>query len=157
MTVPLSGILTMEGLAQEALYGTYGTGTITSPIHMYDLVNGGNTAGSGNSYPAVNQDCTPNPATRGPSYQVFYAQLSGGDDPWQLYTLENPATDLATGDQIYSDTSGTTWNPTAGDFDMYCYGAEGDDCSMWFGCTSSGCPTMTVNSSGVITATSCGC
>jgi hypothetical protein len=45
MAVPSSGTLTMLGLAQEALYGTYGSGTITSPIHMYDLVNGGNSAG----------------------------------------------------------------------------------------------------------------
>lgn len=65
MAVPTSGVLTMLGLAQEALYGTYGSGTITSPIHMYDLVNGGNSAGSGNSYPAVNTSCLPNPADRG--------------------------------------------------------------------------------------------
>jgi len=62
MTVPLTGILTIEGLAQEALYGTYGSGTITPPIHMYDLMNGGNSAGSGNSYPTLNQSCLPNPA-----------------------------------------------------------------------------------------------
>ena len=66
MAVPTSGVLTLEGIAQEALYGTYGTGTITPPIHIYDLVNGGNSAGSGNSYPTVNTACNPNPASRIP-------------------------------------------------------------------------------------------
>jgi len=66
MAVPTSGVLTMEGLAQEALYGTYGSGTITPPIHLYDLVNGGDSAGSGNFYPLVNENCIPNPATRLP-------------------------------------------------------------------------------------------
>jgi len=66
MAVPTSGVLTLEGIAQEALYGTYGTGVITPPIHLYDLVNGGDSAGSGDSYPVVNEDCIPNPATRLP-------------------------------------------------------------------------------------------
>tara|TARA_B110000240_G_scaffold86611_1_gene98560 strand:+ start:153 stop:1976 length:1824 start_codon:yes stop_codon:yes gene_type:complete len=66
MAVPIDGVLTLEGLAQEALYGTYGSGTITPPIHLYDLVNGGDSAGSGNSYPTVNEDCLPNPASRLP-------------------------------------------------------------------------------------------
>jgi len=57
MAVPSSGTITLLGLAQEALYGTYGSGSITYPIAMYDLVNGGNSQGSGNSYPAVNQNC----------------------------------------------------------------------------------------------------
>ena len=64
MAVPSSGTLTLLGIAQEALYGTYGSGTITSPIHLYDLVNGGNSAGSGNFYPAVNTACLPNPVDR---------------------------------------------------------------------------------------------
>ena len=64
MAVPTSGTLSLKAIAQEALYGTYGSGTITNPIHLYDLVNGGDSAGSGNSYPTVNTACLPNPATR---------------------------------------------------------------------------------------------
>ena len=64
MAVPTSGTLSLKAIAQEALYGTYGSGTITNPIYLYDLVNGGNSAGSGNSYPTVNTACLPNPATR---------------------------------------------------------------------------------------------
>ena len=66
MAVPTSGTLSLKAIAQEALYGTYGSGTITNPIYLYDLVNGGNSAGSGNSYPTVNEDCLPNPAARLP-------------------------------------------------------------------------------------------
>ena len=63
MAVPGSGILSMKAMAQEALYGTYGSGTITGSIGLYALVNGGNQ-NSGNTYPAVNQNCLPNPANR---------------------------------------------------------------------------------------------
>ena len=61
-TVPSSGILSMLALAQEALYGTYGSGTITGPISTYDLMNGGTTGGSGNTYPTLNTSCAPNPS-----------------------------------------------------------------------------------------------
>ena len=40
MAVPTSGQLTLEGLAQECYYGTYGSGTITDPIYISDLING---------------------------------------------------------------------------------------------------------------------
>ena len=63
----------MESIAQEALYGTWGSGTITGPISMYDMINGGNSHGSGNSYPTVNDDCTPNPVDR--SYYQVTLQL----------------------------------------------------------------------------------
>jgi hypothetical protein len=148
MTVPLSGILTMEGLAQEALYGTYGSGTITSPIHMYDLVNGGNSAGSGNSYPAVNQNCLPNPAYR-VSYQIFYVDR-GGLDPEDYWTTKNPATDLAVGDQIYTSSTGT---PLASAIGEQINGTATD----WFGCSSVQCPGFVTNSSGVITSVTCQC
>jgi hypothetical protein len=39
---------------------------------MYDLINGGNSAGSGNSYPAINTGCTPNPTTR-PEFLIVSA------------------------------------------------------------------------------------
>ena len=61
MGVPTTGSLSMLGLAQEALNGTYGTGTINGAISMYDLMNSGN-AGSGETYPALNTSCNPNPS-----------------------------------------------------------------------------------------------
>ena len=67
MAVPSSGTLSMQDIAQERLNSTYGSGSVTGPISMYNLVNGGNTGGavtSGNTYPAVNTGCLPNPANR---------------------------------------------------------------------------------------------
>ena len=55
MAVPNTGTLSQLAMAQEALYGTYGSGTVTGPISLYDMVNSGNTNGSGNSYPTVNK------------------------------------------------------------------------------------------------------
>ena len=147
MTVPLSGILTMEGLAQEALYGTYGTGTITSPIHMYDLVNGGNSAGSGNSYPVVNQNCLPNPADR-LSYQEF--SVLTPYDPVSYWTTKNPASGLAVGDQVYISSTGT---PLAAAIIKFINGNPTD----WFGCSSGQCPSFETNSSGVVISVSCQC
>jgi len=108
MAVPSSGTLTMLGLAQEALYGTYGSGTITSPIHLYDLVNGGNSAGSGNSYPAINQNCTPNPADRS-SLPLPYmweedAEISG-PFTWYYNASIGNASNIAPGDSIYTDSA----------------------------------------------------
>ena len=76
MAVPTSGTLSMLNIAQEALYGTWGSGTITGPISIYDMINGGNSNGSGNSYPTVNDGCTPNPvdwtgASQTYSYWIF--------------------------------------------------------------------------------------
>jgi hypothetical protein len=68
MAVPDSGTLDLEELAREVYYGEYGGSPtdfpITPPIFLYDLVNGGNSAGSGMNYPAINEDCLPNPADR---------------------------------------------------------------------------------------------
>jgi len=110
MAVPSSGTLTMQGLAQEALYGTYGSGTITSPIHLYDLVNGGNSAGSGNSYPTVNQSCTPNPADR---TALTLTDVWISNNPGVYFTLYynssiGVAANLDIGDYIYTDSSLTT-------------------------------------------------
>jgi hypothetical protein len=62
MAVPSTGALTMLGVAQERKYGTYGTGTISSPITMYDLLNGGGA----NAFPALNTCPQPNV----PSYSM---------------------------------------------------------------------------------------
>ena len=111
MAVPTSGALSMKDMAQEALYGTWGSGTITSPISLYDLVNGGNTGGSGNTYPTVNTNCTPNPATRESTpllqiYKVEQGQNTIG--PITLYVNSNQAataSDLSDGDVLFTDSS----------------------------------------------------
>jgi len=55
MGVPTSGALSLRNIARERLYGNYGGGgTITGAVAMYDLLNGGNSGGSGNTYPAIN-------------------------------------------------------------------------------------------------------
>lgn len=64
MAVPSSGTLSMQDIAQERLNNTYGSGSVTGPISMYNLINGGNTGGavnSGNTYPALNTGCDPHP------------------------------------------------------------------------------------------------
>ena len=88
MAVPGSGQLSQLAMAQEALYGTYGSGSVTGPISLYDMVNGGNTNGSGNSYPAINTNCTPNPAQR-----TAYLTLTGideimGSSSFTLYLMQ---------------------------------------------------------------------
>jgi len=62
MAVPGSGTITMLGLAQEVLFGTYGSGSIPSPITLFDLINGG----GGNGFPALNT-CPVNPT---PTYSM---------------------------------------------------------------------------------------
>ena len=55
MGVPTSGALSLRNIARERLHGNYGGGgTITGAVAMYDLLNGGNSGGSGNTYPAIN-------------------------------------------------------------------------------------------------------
>jgi len=106
MAVPIDGVLTLVGLAQEALYGTYGSGTITPPIHLYDLVNGGDSAGSGNSYPTVNTNCFPNPTTR---IGVLFAQTTSTDSAFDfiLGTVEvsiSTTITIISGGQTYTQT-----------------------------------------------------
>ncbi len=109
MAVPSSGTLSQLVLAQEALYGTYGSGSVTGPISLYDMVNGGNTNGSGNSYPTVNTCGTPNPATRG------YLTLTAVTDPMgsgtQNYDYSGgigAASNLTVGHTLYTNTGLTT-------------------------------------------------
>jgi hypothetical protein len=111
MAVPTSGPLSMLGLAQEAFYGTYGTGVIADPIHLYDLVNGGDSAGSGDDYPTVNSGCTPNPVTRGstPLLQIYKVQSGqSAVGPITLYVSSSEAAtaaDLSDGDILFTDSS----------------------------------------------------
>ena len=100
----------MLNMAREALYGTWGSGTITGPISLYDMVNGGNTNGSGNSYPAINQGCLPNPANRSSLQLTGVGDSMGGQNPRTLYYNSNigAASNLTSGDQLYTNASLTT-------------------------------------------------
>ena len=100
----------MLNIAQEALYGTWGSGTITGPISLYDMVNGGNTNGSGNSYPTVNTNCTPNPANRTSLQLTNVGQGMGGGAARTLYYNASigAASNLSAGDQLYTNSNLTT-------------------------------------------------
>jgi len=57
MAVPSSGELSMNKIARERKgYGYNSASNVTSPIYMSDIsrLSGGNSSGSGTSYPAVN-------------------------------------------------------------------------------------------------------
>ena len=62
MAIPSTGTLTMLGIAQERKYSTYGSGTISNPILMTDLINGGGL----NSFPALNTSSPSKPNTSTP-------------------------------------------------------------------------------------------
>ncbi len=147
MAIPTSGALSMESIAQEALYGTWGSGTITGPISMYDMINGGDDHGSGDSYPTVNTACTPNPADRG-TYNSFTI-YSGGGNITTLYTTV-ALTAVTVGTIIYSNVSGAVYTG-GGAF------IQGPSGTTWFtNCTD--CPAIATNTTtGAVTATSCSC
>ena len=147
MAVPTTGSLSMLNIAQEALYGTWGSGTITGPISIYDMVNGGNANGSGNSYPTVNQNCTPNPADRG-TYNSFTI-YGGGGGGITLYTTV-ALTAVGIGTIIYDSVSGSIYTGGGG----FISGPSG---TAWFG-GNCACPGFGSNTStGAITSTGCSC
>jgi hypothetical protein len=138
----------MLDMAQEALYATYGTGSVTGPISLYDMTNGGNTNGSGNSYPTVNTSCTPNPAT-------------GITNSTTITNIERNDTDVFTdvAPVYYSGTPGvnTVLYTSPCSSNTLGAGIYWLDASVnSFGCSQTGCYTvLTVNSSGAVTAVSC--
>ena len=147
MAVPTSGAISMLGLAQESLYGTYGSGSITSPIHLYDLVNGGEDEGSGNDYPTVNTSCAPNPVDR--TYTSFVASNS------LTVFITTSKSLLAVNDIIYSNSSGTIYTGSTIFLGTNVYQNLP---SLFSASNSCGCETIGVNSStGQITGTNCGC
>ena len=168
MAVPTSGALSMQDMAQEALYGTWGSGTITSPISLYDLVNGGNTGGSGNTYPTVNSGCTPNPITRGstPLLQMYKVEEGLSTvGPMTLYVSSNEAataSDLTAGDILFTDSSLQTlfgqWAQIGdGDF-KYLYQSETNLTTDQKICgLGSGCNFFSTNSFSAIKDLICGC
>ena len=147
MAVPTSGALSMKDMAQEALHGTWGTGTINNPISLYDMINGGDAHGSGDSYPTVNTNCTPNPADRG-TYNSFTI-YNGSGGTITLYTTV-ALTAVTTGTIIYSNVSGSVYTGGGG----FIQGPSG---TVWFGgsCT---CPSISTNTTtGAVTVTNCSC
>lgn len=88
MAVPDSGELSMLKIARERMgYGYTSSTSIVEPIYMSDIsrLTGGNTSGSGNSYPAIN---TNNPSDQRPD----------GVDPLQMsefYSYEQNLTRTA--------------------------------------------------------------
>jgi len=145
MAVPSSGTLSQLAMAQEALYGTYGSGSVTGPISLYDMTNGGNTNGSGNSYPTVNTCGTPNPATRG--YLTLADVHQGMGAAVDLYYSGGigAASNLTIGHTLYTNTALTTPAVISGEYQD---GTNSSDTICPNGQQLSG---LTTNSSGVIT------
>ena len=149
MAVPGSGTLSMLNIAQEALYGTWGSGTITGPISLYDMVNGGNTNGSGNSYPTVNTNCTPNPADRTALTLTNVTDGCGGGVYTFYYNSSiGNASNLSAGDYLYTNSSLTT--AVAADF----YSQLGSAATTTH-CSSGDFMSLAVGSNGIITGISC--
>ena len=168
MAVPTSGALSMKDMAQEALYGTWGSGTITSPISLYDLVNGGNTGGSGNTYPTVNSGCTPNPITRGstPLLQMYKVEEGLSTvGPITLYVNSNQAataSDLTTGDILFTDSSLQTlfgeWDYDGEEGFRYLYQSETNLTAAQKICgTGNGCNQFQTDSFSAINIAYCAC
>lgn len=168
MAVPTSGAISMLGLAQEAFYGTYGTGVIADPIHLYDLVNGGDSAGSGDDYPTVNSGCTPNPVTRSSTallqmYKVQQGQTTIG--PITLYVNSNQAataSDLTTGDILFTDSSLQTlfgeWDYDVDEDFKYLYQSETNLTTAQKICgLGNGCNQFSTNSFSAIDIEYCSC
>ena len=155
MAIPVSpAALSMKDIAQEALHGTWGTGTINDPISLYDLVNGGQVKGSGDSYPAVNDGCTPNPVDRSYYQITLTLAQSGNGRTTTVFTTRNPITGLVTNDVLYDyvNNSYTAWTGASQTYSYWIF-AQG----TFFGCTSSNCPNISVSSSGVVTTNGCLC
>jgi len=118
MTVPAVGSqITMSGLAKERKLNDYNasSGGIQGPIHMFDLIYGGNAAGSGENYPTNVRNFTPNPLGK-PRVSVGDIKVNmGGEAPGncqtnlQLYNssgISNSNTVTA----YVRDLDGLSWN-----------------------------------------------
>ena len=131
MAVPSSGTLTMLGLAREKEYNNYSsTSTPTGPYSLYDLVRGGNTNGSGVSFAQTNTMSPSYPSNTTPyeisdwyGYDHDYSSLisfSSGPvattgalacaqgAPSATYYHDGSGTFPAVGDNVYTNSSGTT-------------------------------------------------
>lgn len=128
MAVPSSGSLSTLGLAQELLYCTYGSGSVNGPISMYDLLNGGNSGGSGETYPSIKTQCTPNPTTR--TLTAFKVRPgSTTATPIDVY-FNSGYTSLANlkiDDYLYKNSSGSQPYNNCQQSSNYCYILDSDN------------------------------
>jgi hypothetical protein len=110
MAVPTSGPLSQLKMAREAKHADYNGSQSMGTISLYDLVNGGQANGSTVDYPAINQACLPNPASRTSTTLTDVRGGMGGSAPRTLYYNASigAASNLTSGDQLYTDSSLTT-------------------------------------------------
>lgn len=120
MAVPSTGTLTMLGIAQERLYNTYGSGTVSDPILMTDLINGGGN----NNFPALNTSSPSKPNTTAPhamnewygydqdaavSFLAAIAETGGGNEPESCAISVGPRV-YKDGSSGIPDNTNTLWN-----------------------------------------------
>ena len=157
MAVPNSGSLSMQDIAQERLNSTYGSGNVSGPISMYNLINGGNTGGavtSGNNYPAVNTGCSPNPHESVAGNVLQNLGITCGmqtvNDAYFKSSEAANATQLQNGDTLYANRQATApWVPGHGfniSYQISQFGTSSNDTIAGNGDEAS----FFVNSSGVI-------
>jgi len=117
MAVPSTGTLTMLGIAQERKFSTYGSGTISNPILMTDLINGGGN----NSFPALN---TASPAKPNTSTPHAVSEWYGYDQDGSGYAgnisdrSESSTNEACEGLDVETAVykNGTSSTPAAGDY-----------------------------------------
>jgi len=112
----------MLGIAQERKFGTYGTGTISSPILMTDLINGGGS----NSFPALNTSSTSKPNTTTPHSMSEWYSYDQDSAQWRSFTVY---------DYAYGDGGEACTNESADNLTLYY-----DDGSSG---TGAACPSAT--------------
>ena len=145
--------LELEELAREAYYGQYGgnatTYPITGPIHLYDLINGGNSAGSGMSYPVINQTCLPNPASRSSLQLTALVQgMGGGSSTYYYNAYFGVASNIFVGMQLFTNTTLTSLASAD------TYSQTGTSATTTF-CSGGSMGTIGVGSNGLITSLEC--
>ena len=132
MAVPSSGAINMLNIAKERKYSDYNSSSsITSPIYMSDIsrLSGGNSSGSGTSYPAVN---LANPVSNRPdgSNPLQMSEFKGYDQDAArtafefLYSASNSNDACAFGlpdGTVYYHTDGSNQYPSALDGTFYAY------------------------------------
>jgi len=133
------GQLSMLAMAQEALLGTYGSGSITGPISLYDMINSGNTKGSGNSYPTINTDSVPNPITRDGSNSLELTNVTdvmgSFDDSLYYKSSIGNASNLGLGDYLYLNPALTQVYCGTGTFQQFGSSATTTHCGnglQWY-------------------------
>ena len=132
MAVPSSGAINMLNIAKERKYSNYNSSSsITSPIYMSDIsrLSGGNSSGSGTSYPAVN---LANPVSSRPdgSNPLQMSEFKGYDQDAArtafefLYDASSSSDACAFGlpdGTVYYHTDGSNQYPSALDGTFYAY------------------------------------